>query len=714
MIPSLQTVELFLFGFASVVDIALLLVIFDRVNRENTAVWLKSLVASTALIHSGIFFRLMIDDASTLAATPVDRVLVVLICVGLLALPSAMLHAALRLKQTGILAKPPLDRRYALLYLPLLVLPPITVQVWQSQEVDFISLVGSWKSAFLIWLVFANSASILGFLRSRGKYTASGGDLFLSRLSLILAFITLSAIIYVAFAVDTAYEAPCRLLTTLSPLGAALLFVWHSLRGRLLPLIMERTVGYAVIFVGIMLLHRLAIVPLVRSMGAKTNVDFFWIEGMMIAAVVLCIPTLRRRVGESLRYLLSTNVNQVRDEMRGLTLRLAQNGSNDRAELLRWFATDLRRCLDLDYVTITLNGDAAISDDIKPEAIAIRADTGSTSSSETQLTDRQRLIHNSVSDHVRIAERGTLESQKLEQAFTEEDALMAVRLSFGSTCGSVVLGNRLRNDRLTSDQIVVLALVIDQFAATLHHRHEQNILQQTQRKVLHQEKLSVLGLLSGSLAHELRNPLSSIRTITTLAMEDLGPSHESVSDLRMVVEEIDRLTQTTNQLLDFAKPDQQRSALVEIDPIINRIVCILRHLAKQYGVELTIQLDCPEIKIASTESSFSEIVLNLTKNAIEAAREVADGKVTVSSKTDEQHLVVAVCDNGPGIPVESETELYQPFVTAKSDGNGLGLFVVAERVKEIGGTITYHPNEPCGALFELRVPIHSVDSTSER
>jgi len=711
-----QTIELFLFGFASVVDVALLFVIFERVNRANVAFWLKTLVASTAFIHTSIFIRLMIVDVNTLPSSidHLDRLLVIAICGGLLALPSAMLHAVIRLNRTGILANPPLDQRYGLLYLPLLALPLIAREVWQSDTSDFLTHVGDWKTAFLVWLVVANSASILGFLRLRGRHSVAGGDAFLRRLSIVLVFMTSVSLAYAFVSAGTPYESPLRLVATLSPLAAGLLFVWHSLRGRVLPLIMERTVGYAVIFVGLLLLHRLAVTPLVRMMGAKTNIDFVWIEGILIASVVLVVPSLRRRVGESLRYLLSTNVGQVRDAMRGLALRLAQNGSNDRDELLTWFADDLRRSLDLDHVTLVLNDDRGDAQDSFASTLVRASSSGTTTDSDASLSESLCRIHHALSDEIDVLQRGVVTSTELEDAMISENALLAIRLSFGSTCGTVVVGNRYRNDRLSNDQIVVLSLIIDQFAATLHNRLEQNLRQQTQRKVLQQEKLSVLGLLAGSLAHELRNPMSSIRTITTLVIEDLGPDNECSAELKMVVDEIDRLTQTTNQLLGFAKPDLELCERISPDQTISRIVCILSYLAKQFDVELTTQLDGNGATLTATESSFTEIVFNLTKNAIEAARDVDGGHVSLSSTIDVHDFVLSVCDNGPGIATEKRKTLFQPFVTGKPDGNGLGLFAVAERVRELGGTIDFRDNQPCGAAFEIRLSIdrHSLNKTS--
>jgi C4-dicarboxylate-specific signal transduction histidine kinase len=278
-------------------------------------------------------------------------------------------------------------------------------------------------------------------------------------------------------------------------------------------------------------------------------------------------------------------------------------------------------------------------------------------------------------------------------------------MAYRSITGSVVLGNRIRNDRLAREQVYVLSIVIDQFAATMHNRREELLRQQVERKILQQEKLSVLGLLSGSLAHELRNPLSSIRTITTLVLEDLGQSHESRRDLQMVVDEIDRLSQTTNRLLDYSRPEPQTQAKMNPHRVISRIVCVLEYLAKQYHVETKLNLvDC-DVQLESNDAALSEIVFNLVKNAIEAARDVESGFVEIRTNCDDGDFVLSVCDNGSGIARECQANLFQPFATYKVDGNGLGLYAVNERVRELGGRILFRPHEPCGTVFEVRLPM---------
>ncbi len=696
----MKTVELFLFGVASLIELALLMALLERINRGRVAIWLKTLVAAVALIHSAIFFRLMLEDVNGQPVDMVDQLLVLCICAGLLTLPSAMLHAATRLHRTGMQSNPASDLRYGLLYLPLLVLPAIANGVITSPSDDFLSLLKNWKFAYLVSMTTANVISIAIFLQLRLRAEFRNNQVFLRRLALAIVMITLLLVVYVGFADGTAFESTIRLLLTLSPLTVAMLFVWHSLREKLFPLVIERTLGYGVMLIGILLAHRLVVSPLAAMLRAKANVDFYLLEGIFVASVILVVPRFRRRVGEALRYLFSTNVIHVRDATRKLSLRLSQNATFDRLELLHWFAGELRESIALEHVAILLDEHSPDS-----EFLMVTAPCELDLNATRQPSVALRSIRRSAIEWGPILERGSVDDSKLDRDLEAENAILVFRLAYRSVSGIVLLGSRVRYDRLSREQVVSLSLVVDQFAATLHNRHDEMMRQRAERKMLQQEKLSVLGLLSGSLAHELRNPLSSIRTIATLTIEELGSGHPCEHDLRLIVSEIDRLSQTTNRLLDYAKPEPDSQKLVRPDQIISRIVCILNYLARQYHVEMSICLQCDGVSIASNEASLSEIVFNLVKNAIEAVRGIDQGVVRVSTTVVADAILISVTDNGPGIAKELQATLFKPFITYKADGNGLGLYAAAERVRELGGTIRFQSNDSTGTIFEVSVPI---------
>ena len=138
---------------------------------------------------------------------------------------------------------------------------------------------------------------------------------------------------------------------------------------------------------------------------------------------------------------------------------------------------------------------------------------------------------------------------------------------------------------------------------------------------------------------------------------------------------------------------------------MQRLTGILKQLARQWYVTLDVELNAATARISATDASFSEICFNLIRNAIEAVRETPSPNVRVASIINDGRFVFTVSDNGPGIDTELQTEMFQPFVTRKSDGTGLGLFVVAERVAELNGQINCVSESGGGTVFEVSLSI---------
>jgi len=269
----------------------------------------------------------------------------------------------------------------------------------------------------------------------------------------------------------------------------------------------------------------------------------------------------------------------------------------------------------------------------------------------------------------------------------------------------VLFGSRRRFDRLADEQINSLSVVIDQFAATLQNHHDEALRRHAERRSLQQEKLSTLGLISGSLAHELRNPLSSIRTIASLVSEDLASENPNQHDLRLIVSEVDRLTKTLQRMLEFAKPAELENIVTEPDRVISRLLSIMDYYAKELGIKLDVCLNAPEAKVVASDSAMNEIFMNLIKNAMEAAKDCREAIVQVESDITDAVYRVTITDNGTGILPDRLANIFLPFETSKSTGTGLGLYIVSERVRELHGTIRVTSEIDCGSTFVVELPL---------
>ena len=142
---------------------------------------------------------------------------------------------------------------------------------------------------------------------------------------------------------------------------------------------------------------------------------------------------------------------------------------------------------------------------------------------------------------------------------------------------------------------------------------------------------------------------------------------------------------------------------------------ILSHLARQHGVKVTTELQMEDAIVSSTDSTLSEILFNLIKNAIEAVRDTKGPAVNIATHVlhAETHntAVISISDSGPGISAELQDHIFEPFVTGKPDGTGLGLYLVGERVRELKGTIRC-TSQSTGTVFEVKLPIQDPPETS--
>jgi signal transduction histidine kinase len=697
--------DVLLLGFATILDSVLLIILFERVNASQVGVWLRILVGATLVSHASSFVRSLSLSSNEMELHSLDRVCYALTATGLLILPSAMLHAAVRLNHTGTQARPQRDARYVLLYAPALLVPWVVGQAINGIEAGFLSLFQPMVIPFLVWMGIANTLSIVLFLKARRGFESRDVKSFFSWHCLLLVVITLLAFVYVFVGVDSDRESSLRLATILSPLAPLLLFVWYSLRMRLLPLVMERTLVYGAVFLALFLCFRFVIAPVVQAWNARSELDLFSLGvGVSVLLILLWRP-LRKRVLESLRYLLSNNVFQVRDATRRLSVQLSKLGTLPPEELIEQFQSAIAQSIDLQHCRIHIES---------PGGTEKKFSAGSNDGVETRSGERMTALA-ILKSAIAVDEDGILArdwgvSSEVASAMEALDVMWAFRLSSGMVQGMVLLGPRWRSDRLADEQRTALLMLFEQLAVTLENRYLDIQRLRAERFATQQDKLSTLGLMASTWAHEIRNPLSSIKTLTTLAMEDANSSEHGVGDLQMILSEIDRMSVTTQRLLEFARPipstgGTNKDQVCVPDKTLERLLFVLQHLAQQSHVLLTAELHAPHVSVHGSDAEVGEIFFNLIKNAIEALSPNQRGTVRVGSEFDDHFLHVTISDDGPGIASSIRENLFHPFITGKQSGNGLGLYVASERAKEIGGRVVCESEPGQGTIFRVSLPI---------
>ena len=246
-----------------------------------------------------------------------------------------------------------------------------------------------------------------------------------------------------------------------------------------------------------------------------------------------------------------------------------------------------------------------------------------------------------------------------------------------------------------------IQLVLSQLAAAIEIRRLLEARLAAERSHAEQERLSMLGMVSASLAHELKNPLSSMKALAQTVQEELArddADSEQAKDLGLIVEQVDRLNSVAREVLGFSKPGAS-SESTELASIIESAAYVLDHEARRRGITIDLDAVTGKSDAPGAPSTWQTVVFNLMLNAIRHAPDGSTVRLRLSRNGDD---ILFECENqGPSIEEDVASRLFDPFVTGAS-GTGLGLALVDRRVGEIGGVIEL-VNEPDHIVFRVKV-----------
>lgn len=231
-------------------------------------------------------------------------------------------------------------------------------------------------------------------------------------------------------------------------------------------------------------------------------------------------------------------------------------------------------------------------------------------------------------------------------------------------------------------------------------------LRSLEQQVQRSDRLAMIGQIAAGTAHEIRNPLTSIKGFLQVLKKTL---HEAGMDkefgyTELMLSEIDRINELVSEFLLLSKPKHTTLTMIDVSTVIREILPIINNEAILHGVLVEYQsaLDLPPI-IADREL-LKQVFINICKNGIEAMA-AEGGTLTITEKTEtrEQRLNVLIQDTGPGIPSFLIDKIFDPFFTTKEEGTGLGLSVCQRIVHDIGGTLRVS-SKGYGTTFVVSIP----------
>ena len=226
------------------------------------------------------------------------------------------------------------------------------------------------------------------------------------------------------------------------------------------------------------------------------------------------------------------------------------------------------------------------------------------------------------------------------------------------------------------------------------------------------EHLAGIGRLSAVLAHEIRNPLGTIKGFAQLIEEHLPEAQKKLAT--PIVSEAVRLERLVNDLLAYGRPRNPEPAPVRLKPLLEQMLAEQREAEAGAETDWRLEADTPEIEMLTDEGLLRQVMGNLLRNAGEAARESAAPGVRVSVGVEGEDVRIEVSDNGPGFPEEALKRAFEPFFTTKSTGTGLGLAISRRIAATLGGEVEVRNGEQGGAVATLRLPRGGARQISDR
>jgi signal transduction histidine kinase len=485
-------------------------------------------------------------------------------------------------------------------------------------------------------------------------------------------------------------RAPLLLAIQLVPLLPVVLLGYFVIRYSFMQIMIERTLVYAAVLTMFALFHHVAVLDLQDELAERYSVDFGILEACLILAIMIGYQPLRARAAEALRYLFGPHIDEVRRGIRDLAWQMSTRSSAEPEALVAWFRKAVAEACGVAGVSVWLF-DA----------------TGRTTlaSGDGRLSDAQATA---IYDALRQADMPMATPRTAIGRLWEYEASLAVRFAQPAATGLVVFGRRNGNYEFSQEEANAVVLLVEQLGIVLHNVSLRAERLLAERRALQNEKLSTVGLLAGSIAHEIKNPLSAIKTLATVMAEDLGPTSPHAEDLRMILGEVDRLAATTTQLLGFVRPAKSSPGGCAIEPLLTSTLGVMRHWAGERGVAISPCCEAAEACVAADEATVREILFNLLKNAVEAVDR--GGNVAVRTRIANHngaagHVVIEIQDDGPGISPEVQDRLFEPFLTTKATGTGLGLYLVGREVRAAGGRIECRSSPQEGTLFTVTLPV---------
>ena len=268
--------------------------------------------------------------------------------------------------------------------------------------------------------------------------------------------------------------------------------------------------------------------------------------------------------------------------------------------------------------------------------------------------------------------------------------------------GLIILGGPRRSREHRSMQFLTLfgAIAAILIRKVILDEEERRLLEHQQRA----ENLAAMGKVAAGVAHEIRNPLTFIRSAAEQLSETGNLGSEDSELAAGMIEEIERINQRIEELRSLTRINTGIFEPTDLTGILLSTIRLVEARAKESGVEVVLSLDLERAQVLGSEDKLRQLFLNLMLNGIEAMPN--GGKLEVRADLEDRQATIEIEDSGEGIPQGIDDRIFEPFYTTKEGGTGLGLAICYSVANAHGGKVELRKTGPKGSCFAVSLPTH--------
>lgn len=603
-------------------------------------------------------------------------------------LPAALLHAHIgfwaSLDNYRTLKPRAIRLIGAALYVPMLFLPYAVYRITSGDYRPYMDKLRVLLIPYSIWylLVMIVSAKLDWSMKNRLDPLASRERALFKRLAVLLVLNGVFEFVVVAVLRSGPNDIPW-ILFILSSLFPIFFVAYHVYRYKLVDVAVKDSLVYAMFAVVFIAVYTYGVRRLDQFLVDRFEITPGVVEVILILGMVALASPFVRVIDLMVHRLFASEIGLYRDVVRQVSS--GAEGFGELASLVRYTEETIRRGLDLPTVRILPFGGIAAG------------------SPERRLAEKMREWNADV-----IETDNDLEAigATIAYALRRETEIVGLMLITAQA------------PTLTSEKRSILDVLAAQVAVEVESCRLVEEKVRLERELANREHLATLGQMAAQVAHEVKNPLSSIKSIAQVMREEQALSGYD-QDLGLIVSEIDRLNRTVSQLLAFSRPSHSDSRPVQLSDLISATVTMAAGEAKERGVDVIVESICDVTLTGPQAGALREAFSNLVVNAVQAIE--GGGQVKIEAAIEPPRpepdasaldlasptLILTVTDTGPGIAASAQQRVFEPFYSTKSRGTGLGLAIVRRRTVELGGKVelTSPVHDDRGTRFRLVIPI---------